>query len=49
MGAAEVHAIEEQHVVGNVQVERTAETLDQGDRAGAGALVSMPAFLIRWT
>ena len=43
MGAVDVHAIEEQPVVVDA-VQRTAETLNQGDSAGASALVGMAGF-----
>ncbi len=38
IGAADVHAIQEQHVKMDV-VQRRAKPLDEGDRAGLGRLV----------
>jgi hypothetical protein len=34
VGVLDIHAFEEQHVQADVEVQRTAKVLDQGDRAG---------------
>ena len=39
IGTLNVHAIEEQHVKVNVEVQCTAEALDQGDGTGLGRLL----------
>lgn len=38
IGTLDVHAVEKQHMEVNIEVQRTAEALDQGDRAGLGRL-----------
>lgn len=45
IGTLNVHAIEEQHVKVNVEVQCTAEALDQGDGTGLGRLVGIARFL----
>lgn len=38
VGTLDVHPVEEEHVEVDVEVQRAAEALDQGDRAGLGRL-----------
>lgn len=45
VGAIDVHAIEEQHVKMNIEIQRTVKALDQGDRTRNGRCVGIPRFL----
>jgi len=42
IAALNIHSVEEQHVQVDVQVERAAETLDQGDHTSLGRLAGKP-------
>ena len=42
IGTVDVHPIEEQHVKVDIQIERRAKALDEGDRARVGCPVGMP-------
>ena len=44
-GTLDVHSVEEKHVEVDVEVERTAEALDQCGRAGAYRLAREPGLL----
>jgi len=43
--AVDVHPVKEQHVKVDVEVQRTAKALDQGNRASLGRLVRTARFL----
>ena len=45
LGAIDVDTIQEQHVRRNVEIQRTAEALDQRDRAGVCALLGVTGFV----
>jgi len=45
VGALDIHPVEEQHMEVNIQIQRTAKTLDQRDRAGVRRLMRQSGLL----
>ncbi len=42
VGTRDIHPVEKQHVEVDVEIQRTAEALNQRDRAGLGRLTGTP-------